>query len=192
MYRSEFLGGDEEAAVVREIERSGWIEELQRRVQHYGWRYDYRERAVRDSMRLGSLPGWAKSIAERLVRDGLLPEMPDQLIVNEYLGNQGISAHTDHDRFGEEIAMISLLESWEMVFRRPEDRTRKHPVLLERRSAAVMAGEARYAWTHEIPKRKSEPAERGSSRRARRPRGRRLSLTFRRVLPNREDDHPGR
>ena len=196
VYRSEFMSGDEEAAIVREIERSEWIEELRRRVQHYGWRYDYRERTVRDSMRLGSLPGWAKPIAERLVRDGLLPEMPDQLIVNEYLENQGIAAHTDHNRFGEAIAMISLLEDWEMVFRKPEDKTRKHPVLLERRSVAVMAGEARYAWTHEIPKRKSEPAMRGSSRKSRRLRGRRLSLTFRKVLPNRDlrpgDEPPSR
>lgn len=185
VYRPEFMSGDEEAVVVREIERSEWMEELQRRVQHYGWRYDYRERTVRDSMRLGSLPGWAKPIAERLVRDGLLPEMPDQLIVNEYRGNQGIAAHTDHDRFDDGIAMISLLEDWQMVFRRPEDKTRKHPVLLERRSVAVMTGEARYAWTHEIPKRKSEPAKRGSTRKGRRLRGRRLSLTFRKVLPNR-------
>lgn len=186
VYRSEFMSGDEEAAVIREIDGSEWIEELRRRVQHYGWRYDYRERTVRDSMRLGSLPEWAKPIAERLVRDGLQPEMPDQLIVNEYSESQGIAAHTDHDRFGEAIAMISFLEDWEMVFRKPEDKTRKHPVLLERRSVAVMTGEARYGWTHEIPRRKSEPAKRGSSRKGRRLRGRRLSLTFRRVLPNRD------
>lgn len=67
VYRSEFMGGDEEAAGIREIDGSEWIEELRRRVQHYGWRYDYRERTVRDSMRLGSLPEWAKPIAERLV-----------------------------------------------------------------------------------------------------------------------------
>ena len=45
---------------------------------------------------------------------------------------------------------------------------------LDRRSAAILTGDARYRWTHEIPKRKNEPG--------RVARGRRLSLTFRKVL----------
>ena len=69
--------------------------------------------------------------------------------------------------------MISLLESWEMVFRNKKDR-RKVSQRLERRSATIMRGPARYQWTHEIPNRKFEP---GCRRRSRR-----ISLTFRKVL----------
>lgn len=191
-YLPEFLDESEERRIVEEIGRGEWNSELTRRVQHYGWLYDYRRRAVADWMRLGELPSWAVTIARRLVRAGVLPEMPDQVIVNEYRGNQGIAGHIDHPRFAESIAMISLLESWEMVFRREDDRKDKRAFVLERRSAAIMTGEARYEWTHEIPKRKSEPAAAtGGGRRGRTPRGRRLSLTFRKVLPPDRVEEPG-
>ena len=39
----------------------------------------------------------------------------------------------------------------------------------------------RYDWTHEVPKRKSEPVKQGAKY-PRRDRGRRVSLTFRKVL----------
>lgn len=182
-YLPEFLDVDEESRIVEEIDRGEWNRELSRRVQHYGWLYDYQRRTVADWMRLGDLPTWAARIARRLVRAGVLAEMPDQVIVNEYRGNQGIAGHIDHPRFADGIAMISLLESWEMVFRREDDRKNKRAFVLERRSVAVMTGEARHAWTHEIPKRKSEPAAAPGGGRRRTPRGRRLSLTFRRVLP---------
>lgn len=185
-YLPEFLDESEESRIVEEIDRSEWNTDLTRRVQHYGWTYDYRQREVADSMRLGDLPTWAATIAGRLVGAGLLAEMPDQVIVNEYLGNQGISRHRDHPRFADGIATVSLLESWEMVFRRRDEPQDRRAFVLERRSVAVMTGEARYEWTHEIPQRKSEPVTGpGGERRGWRPRGRRLSLTFRQVLPDR-------
>ena len=185
-YLPEFLDEAEESRIVEEIDRSKWSRELSRRVQHYGWLYDYQKRAVADWMRLGELPIWAAPIARRLVRAGILTEMPDQVIVNEYLGNQGIAGHIDHPRFADGIAMISLLESWQMVFRREDDRKNKRAFVLERRSAAIMTGEARYEWMHEIPKRKWERPPPGSGA-PKRLRGRRLSLTFRRVLPTKAE-----
>lgn len=53
----------------------------------------------------------------------------------------------------------------------------KAQLLLERGSALVLTEKARYGWLHGIAKRKSEST--GSIRR--RPRERRLSLTFRTV-----------
>lgn len=97
----------------------------------------------------------ADALGSRLVEVGLLPEMPDQLIVNEYEGKKGISRHIDGRSFAEGIAMISLLETWEMNFRKAG---RKVPVALARRSATIIRGEARSGWTHEIPKRKFEPS----------------------------------
>ena len=85
--------------------------------------------------------------------------------------------------------MISLLESWEMVFRNQGGRGKRKEILrLERRSATIMAKEARYQWSHEIPKRKTEPAvsSTGNEKKRRRvKRERRLSLTFRKVLGER-------
>ena len=174
-YVPDFLSAHEETELVAAIDGSGWISELQRRVQHYGWRYDYQARQIDASMRLGPLPEWAALLARRLVSSRLLADLPDQLIVNEYVGDQGISRHVDNEPgFADGIATISLLESWEMVFReRGEQRGRKVTRRLDRRGAAIMTGDARYRWTHEIPKRKYEPG--------RVKRGRRISLTFRKV-----------
>lgn len=171
-----FLSEAEEKEILDQINRSTWSCELSRRVQHYGWRYDYTARQVDPSMHLGPLPEWADRIARRLFDEGYVVELPDQVIVNEYKGNQGIAPHIDSkSSFADGVAMISLLETWEMWFRKfPSD---KVVVKLERRGAAIIRGEARYAWRHEIPKRKTEP---GPVRRV--PRRRRVSLTFRKVI----------
>ena len=179
-YVRDFLSASDEEMLVTRIDQHAWNTELSRRVQHYGWRYDYKARHVDPAMRLGPLPGWADALARRLVSEGLVPQRPDQVIVNEYRGDQGISAHVDSDSFADSIATISLLESWGMVFRK---RGAKGKVehRLERRSVAVMSGEARREWTHELPKRKNEPGGPGERRRKRE---RRISLTFRRVNRN--------
>ena len=70
--------------------------------------------------------------------------------------------------------MLSLLESWEMIFRKGGKAGKRVSKLLARRSVAVISGDARYKWTHEIPSRLTEP---GGLRRQRR-----ISVTFRKVL----------
>lgn len=182
-YVRDFLSKSEEEHLVRKIDRSGWQEEgLKRRVQHYGWRYDYRTRNINATARLGSLPDWAGRIARRLVSTKLLEHLPDQVIVNEYINEQGIARHVDRiPLFADGIVMISLLESWEMVFRKQSSKD-KVSQMLERRSATVLRGDARYKWTHEIPRRKYEPG--GLKRR------RRISLTFRKVVVPSNPDCP--
>ena len=172
-YVPDFISEREEEKLVEAIDAADWSSELQRRVQHYGWRYDYRARQIDASMRIGPLPEWAVRLARRLVSRGLLIELPDQVIVNEYVRDQSIARHVDSENFADGIATISLLESWEMVFREKRKQGRKVTQRLDRRSAAIMTGDARYRWTHEIPKRKYE---------RRVARGRRISLTFRKVL----------
>ena len=179
--KPDFITEDEEAKLLARIDEAEWSEELHRRVQHFGWRYDYRQRQIDETMRLGDLPAWAEELARRLVSEGLVDARPDQLIVNEYCGNQGITRHIDQPRsFAGQVATISLLETWGMVFRRRggKDKVEKR---LARRSVAVLTGEARYQWTHEIPARNTEPAGPGASGRVERKR--RISLTFRRVVP---------
>jgi alkylated DNA repair dioxygenase AlkB len=174
LFAPSFLTEDEERELVDTIDRGQWRSDLHRRVQHYGWRYDYKSRRIDASMKIGPLPRWALVAAERLVHAGLLPHLADQVIVNEYVGKQGISKHTDcASCFADGIAMISLLESWEMTFRSGPGGA-KVPFILDRRSAAILTREARYRWTHEIPARVMEPS--GLRR------GRRISVTFRKVV----------
>lgn len=177
VYVPDFITSLEEEETVSRIDRAEWMTDLSRRVQQYGWPYDYRARRVDGGSRLGDLPEWLAKLARRLKSQGLVSTLPDQVIVNEYCGSQGISAHVDQSSsFGDSVAMISLLESWEMWFRERGTK-RKVTQMLRHRSAAVISGRARYDWTHEIPRRKTEPASDGS----RVTRGRRLSLTFRKV-----------
>ena len=185
IYRPDFITEEEETRLVGCVDGAEWNTVLKRRVQHYGWRYDYGKRRIDEDMRLGELPEWAQELGRRLVNEGLMTDPPDQLIVNEYEGEQGIAAHVDkEDIFAERVATVSLLETWEMVFRR-RDTKEKVEKALERRSVAVLTGDARYKWTHEIPKRKNEPREDRSGKRRRVKRVRRISLTFRTTRPRR-------
>ena len=177
-YIPDFLSADEEEELVKIIDSHEWGVELKRRVQHYGWRYDYKARQIDKSMYLGAMPDWADKLARRLVSEELVRKLPDQVIVNEYIGNQGITSHVDSDSFADDIVTISLRESWSMVFRKKGSKDKKIEQLLERRSAAVLSDEARYDWTHEIPKRKTERSGVGKKRKDRE---RRISLTFRKV-----------
>ncbi|MBB4123475.1 alpha-ketoglutarate-dependent dioxygenase AlkB [Martelella radicis] len=169
----EFVAPSEEVALAQALDALAWSTELKRRVQHFGYRYDYKARAVTPDAYIGPLPDWLDDVTEKL--QVVFGEKPDQVIANEYLPGQGISAHIDCPPcFGETIVSLSLLSSCEMIFRRGEA---KRAVLLDPRSALIMQGSARYDWTHEIPARKSD-----SVAGAKISRQRRISLTFRRTI----------
>lgn len=159
---------------MRRLDAAPWRSDLKRRVQHYGYLYDYRARVARKEDHLGPLPGWLDSILERLCGTGLFTQRPDQVIVNEYLPGQGISAHVDCEPcFGDCIASVSLIGGCVMDF--AELRTAQRCALyLEPRSLVVLQGAARSRWTHAIPARKSDQLSGVSVRRSRR-----VSLTFR-------------
>jgi alkylated DNA repair dioxygenase AlkB len=169
-----FISPEEEARLVATIDALEWDQSMKRRVQHYGWRYDYKARKVTPANYLGPLPDWADELARRLLASGVVRELPDQVIVNNYDGKQGISKHIDcKDCFRGPIVTISLLETWEMAFtRKLAGVTAKFVRSLPRCSAAVLDGDARTVWHHEIPERLTENGV---------PRGRRLSITFRKV-----------
>lgn len=166
----DFISEEQERNLVSTINNAPWSNELKRRVQHYGWKYDYKSRGIQPSAYLGPLPDWAQALALRLVKEGLMPELADQVIVNEYVLQQGISRHIDCiDCFKGPVITISLLESWEMIFKKGSE---KAEIMLTQRSATVLDGPARYEWTHEIPQRKREKDFL---------RSRRISITFRKV-----------
>ncbi|WP_439635356.1 alpha-ketoglutarate-dependent dioxygenase AlkB [Oceanicaulis sp.] len=161
-------------ALLAKVDGQSWRSDLKRRVQHYGWRYDYRARTVSPDMWLGPLPDWLAPLAQSIAQEAEFEAVPDQVIINEYEPGQGISAHIDcAPCFGPAIASLSLTGGAEMMFENTH--THDHISLrLEPRSLLILSGEARYDWTHAIPARKSD-AVNGD----RIPRTRRVSLTFR-------------
>ena len=178
LYLTEhYLSEAEANAVVRQLDMQPWMTQLRRRVQHYGFIYDYKRRRVGWDMHLGDLPDWLRSIAVRLHGEGIFVREPDQCIVNEYEPGQGISPHVDCEPcFGKVIASISLLSPCVMTFSHLERPYSVTQSLLPG-SLLVMTGEARYKWKHGIPARKSDTVDGETWQRSRR-----ISITFREVI----------
>lgn len=172
-YLPSFLTPAEQRLLVDAIDARSWSMELKRRVQHYGYRYDYKSRRLEPSMYLGPLPGFVANVLPRLHAAAAFGQDPDQLIANEYQPGQGISAHVDCEPcFNNRIASVSLGSACEIEFRhRSSDQIFK--LILAAGSLLVMADEARYDWTHQIRPRLRDD---GILRR------RRISLTFRNVI----------
>ena len=176
-FLEDFLTPEQQANCVRQVDAAvdEWRNDLSRRVQHYGWCYDYKARSITPDMHIGALPDWLEKLAQRLYYEtGLFDRVPEQVIVNEYLPGQGIATHIDHRGFGPTVCTISLLDDWEMDF--SLNWKDKEPALLQRGSCVLLTGESRSKWQHGIAPRKTELTDHG-----RRNRNRRLSLTFRAV-----------
>lgn len=137
-----------------------------RQVIQYGWAYPYRRgdpvvRAppIPPELRFDDLP--------------LFAAPPDQVIVNKYEPREGIAAHVDDPAlFGPAIASLTLGSACEVEFTRPG--FAPYRLYVVPGSLYVMSGDARYVWRHGIRPRLTDPVD-GT----RRPRGTRISLTYR-------------
>ncbi|KAN0021969.1 hypothetical protein ACTFIU_004115 [Dictyostelium citrinum] len=169
----------------KEINKEEWLNDLSRRTQHYGYKYNYKSRSLKSEDIAPPFPQWASDLCCHLMKEGLINDFPQQLIVNEYKDNQGISAHIDSKIFDNIIFSISLGSTCRMIFKKsiqPSTTTAstkktttdpkkpeviKIEKLLPPRAFLLIKDEARFNWTHEIPKLKK-----GQHR---------ISLTFRYV-----------
>lgn len=174
-YVKNFITEAEEKQLIQWIDSGIWLNDLKRRVQHFGYKYDYRLRRIDPNMHIGVLPEWLQQLAVRLTAEGFFEEYPDQVIANEYEPGQGITPHIDCEPcFAGTVVSLSLNSTAIMEFSRTDE---KVPYLLEPRSIVALTGEARYSWTHCIPARKKDVLlDRTYLRK------RRVSLTFRKVV----------
>jgi alkylated DNA repair dioxygenase AlkB len=174
---SDYITEVDEAGLLVMISLQPWLTDLKRRVQHYGYRYDYRAHRVGEESYLGDLPAWLTGLAECLHQDGFIDAVPDQCVINEYEAGQGIAPHVDCvPCFGDTVISLSLGSPCVMEFSQKGSRE-KIPLLLAPRSLLVMRGEARYGWRHGIPARKTDKMGNISIKR-----GRRVSITFRKII----------
>lgn len=174
-YIPNYITKEEEQSLINTIDQQPWLNDLKRRVQHYGYKYDYTARKITQDLKIGNIPKWILPIAQKLYDDRVFDQLPDQVIINEYNSGQGISPHIDCiPCFGDTICSLSLLSPCIMDFQKEKD---KHQILLEPRSLIVMKDEARYEWKHSIASRKSDNVNGIKI-----PRDRRVSMTFRTVV----------
>jgi alkylated DNA repair dioxygenase AlkB len=156
-YTPNYITIEQEQFLINQIDNQPWLTDLKRRVQHYGYKYDYKARKITHDLKIGEVPYWLQ----------IIPNF-DQVIVNEYTTGQGITPHIDCiPCFSDTICSLSLLEPCEMILERDNV---KYSIILEPRSLLTFQGEARYKWKHSIPQRKSNV------------KNRRVSITYRKVI----------
>ncbi|KFM24129.1 Alkylated DNA repair protein alkB-like protein 8 [Auxenochlorella protothecoides] len=173
----EFVSTQEEVELLALVDAQPWEYLAKRRVQHHGMRFEYATRHVEVGAAQAPLP----PALHDFVALRLAPRIPgsqalDQVTVNEYVAGVGLSPHVDtHSAFGDTLLSLSLAGPCVMVFRK-EGRA-DVALALPPRSLLVLQGEARHAWQHYIPHRKSDMVGGEVVLRAER----RVSFTFRQV-----------
>ncbi|KAL1922682.1 uncharacterized protein VTP21DRAFT_10221 [Calcarisporiella thermophila] len=180
----DFVTDAEEMQLITAIDSQEWAgngsgpnPELLRRTQQYGYLFSYRYRKILEE--IGPLPDFFSFLLARIKERRIISEenMPNSLIVNEYLVGQGIMPHIDAPSiFGEFILALSLLTPCVMRFQSVEDEE-CIDILLPPRSLLVMSGKARYKYKHSISKNAIDYIDEQAIER-----GRRVSLTMRRIL----------
>jgi alkylated DNA repair dioxygenase AlkB len=176
-YIPTYLDGATHDRLLAAVDEQPWLRSADRGVQVYGYSY---HRASDTAFPVGPLPAWATDLAARLCHDGLMPSVPDQLVVNDYPEGAGIFSHVDQSVFGATIASVSLGSTCVMQFVHVES-ARQEELLLEPRSVLLLSGEARWQWKHGIPARAVDTWQNCAM-----PRSRRVSLTFRSMPPQPE------
>lgn len=150
-----------ERRLLKEIDNQEWMTSLSRRVQHYGYKYDYGKKSASFNPGKGqtapSMPRLIQKFSDRLESKYRLfnSESKIQCIVNEYTLGQGIGAHIDNIKsFGKVVCSLSLSGDSNMILTH-KSTGEKVTLFLPRRSIVILKKEARYDWKHEIPKLKS-------------------------------------
>jgi alkylated DNA repair dioxygenase AlkB len=146
-----------------------------RKVQHYGYKYDYKRRAVAEKG--PPIPSFLHQLIQDLkdyIKKLNLKDLEfNQVIINKYEPGQGISKHTDAKDYGPIIGCYTIESGSTMKFHKDDNSV---GLYVNPNSLYIMSGESRYKWTHEMPSTKSDLVD-GK----RLPRSCRISITFRNV-----------
>lgn len=201
----EWITPEVESELLREIDNGKWEESLKRRVQHYGFPFNYKTLMLDYTTPTVPISETCAALAMSMHAlssddDGELrssstpaPAPLTQLTVNEYFPGQGIASHIDTKNcFGPHIFVLNLGSGIVMRLQyrgdgtAPADNDNDHEastasnkknLWLPRRSLLLLGGDARYSWSHGISPRYFDKVSGALI-----PRERRVSLTFRQAL----------
>jgi len=171
----------EGAAILAALDQREWkpvtASAHSRKIQHYGFMYDYVSRKVATVCELipAELEDLKNILTETCVALGITDAAYEfnQCIVNDYQPGQGIAKHADVNAYGPVIGCFTLGTGAMMTFRKGKE---SYNIYTKPNSLYLMSGDARYQWTHEMTARKSDQID---GKRVLR--GRRVSVTFRSV-----------
>jgi alkylated DNA repair protein (DNA oxidative demethylase) len=157
VYEPELLAAEQERALLDEIETLRFDPivmhgvEARRTARHFGLDYDYERRST--VAEADPIPAWLEQA--RAATAGLTGVEPDEFVealVQRYPEGATIGWHRDAPVFGT-VAGVSLLAPARMRFRRDVGGERfVYQLELAPRSGYVLAGPARAAWQHHVPR----------------------------------------
>lgn len=98
------------------------------------------------------LPDFLSFLCDRLSDQHFLPKRANHALINEYDGNEGISAHKDGPLYFPRVIILSIGGTTSITFKdRLRDPTTHSSLLLQRRSLFVFTKDAYEKYFHEIP-----------------------------------------
>lgn len=126
--------------LIEHIDKCEWSNEITRRVQHYGFKYDYKTRKVSPG---SPIPSLFSDLINILKENEVID--PNQIIVNEYLSGQYISRHIDSDVFGPVVVTLSLGDGTTFQM---SNRAEVVDIPVKQGSLLILEGESRSKWYH--------------------------------------------
>lgn len=136
-----FISQQEEEQLLSLIKPSRVVRGTDRnKILRYGSRLPYA--AVMKSLKV---PEEYQFLLQRLVDQGIVPELPDHLTINEYRKGQSIDWHVDSPTSGDVIVVLSLLSPAVMGMKRGSEE-KKYSLLP--RMLTIMTEEHRWEWKH--------------------------------------------
>ena len=169
-----YLVEEEQNEILEELSNYEFSQYIGKTCLEFGHNYSF----YIDNPTSEIIPPKIQSIADRLVRDGVLKEeeKSNHILVNKYTPGQGIHSHVDDDWYTDGIVSITLMAGAAIEFRRERNNPYyKQYHNLERKyqgnkilecgtgyfdpgSLFAMHGESRYAYRHEIKRREKDRA----------------------------------
>jgi alkylated DNA repair dioxygenase AlkB len=155
-YRAEAITPESEDCLLSQFRELPFKEfqfqgfEGKRRVVSFGWRYDFNEQKV---LAAEPIPAFLlECYREVAAATGFVLPNLQQVLVTEYGPGAPIGWHRDRPAFGE-VMGLSLGSSCTFRLRKSigQRKWERVAIPLERRSAYLLQGPARWEWEHSIP-----------------------------------------
>jgi alkylated DNA repair dioxygenase AlkB len=122
--------------------------EGQRRVESFGFRYDYELKQLQQA---DPIPSWLSGIVGQVETFGDAGTRICQILCTEYNAGVGIGWHRDKPHF-DRIFGLSLGSACKFRFRKPAgEKWHRFTLDAEPRSLYMISGASRHLWEHSIP-----------------------------------------
>jgi alkylated DNA repair dioxygenase AlkB len=105
IYIPDFISVEKEKSLLSNIDKQPWLNDLKRRVQHYGYKYDYRARNIDKSLSLGS--GAMMQFEKDGIREEIYLEPRSLIILSDaarYKWTHAIPARKSDKVYGQAVA----------------------------------------------------------------------------------------